>query len=109
MLKIALLLGTLALIIGHTTANSTVFTQFSSKCTYSNVTGFDSCPTGFCCSQVYEQLANTGGNFTMVPNTTVCSAIEFSGIFNNAANILTNYTFLCLNSSVPPLWELQLI
>ena len=56
------------------------------------------------------QLAAANGatgvnNFTTLANTTVCSAIEFNGIFNNAANTLTNFTFNCLSSSVATTWN----
>ena len=45
---------------------------------------------------------------TVVPNLKVCSATEFSGIFNNAANTINNYTFTCINPNATASWAASL-
>ena len=50
----------------------------------------------------------TQNNFTLLNNTSVCSAIEFNGLINQADNTLTNYTFLCWNQAAPAKWAASL-
>ena len=45
---------------------------------------------------------------TMVPGIQMCSAIEFNGIFNNAANTISNFTFNCMNTAAPAKWAANL-
>ena len=94
-------LSALALVSGQ----GAMFGNFQNFATACAITGgVDPCPLGYCCSNVSAQTV-VGGNMSAIAGLTVCSPIEFNGIFVNARNTLNNYTFSCLDQTQPKRWS----